>query len=43
MKQLSNMSFCEIEESELENIFGGNARRIFYIENGVLKWKEVAN
>jgi hypothetical protein len=43
MKQLANTSFYEIGENELGNIYGGNSSRIYYVENGVLKWREVTS
>lgn len=44
MKQsVVDISFHALKREEIENTYGGSSTRIYYIENGVLKWKEVIN
>ncbi|MDO5664084.1 MAG: hypothetical protein Q4G63_02355 [Bacteroidia bacterium] len=41
MKHSEKTKFTALNEAELENTFGGKTVRVYYEENGVLKWKEV--
>jgi len=33
--------FNALKSEEIENTYGGESTRIYYLENGILKWKEV--
>ncbi len=43
MEQLTSKYFCALDKTEMENIYGGSSTRIYYIENGIVKWKEVTS
>lgn len=41
MEQVTTTQFTALNQTELENTFGGKTIYVAYFENGVLKWKEV--